>query len=100
MWSDMKYVADAHFSVPASTEPPGEIVVTCPNTLTAVATGLKTQWVVFRSLPPIQMPLRCPACGHTHKWKPQDAWIAVDKRLVAISTNPPSKAGTLPGTRR
>src|SRR5262249_10489600 len=21
-------------------------------------------------------PLRCPACGYVHRWKPEDAWVA------------------------
>jgi hypothetical protein len=52
-----------------------EIFVHCPRTGTAVPTGLKTEWVVLHSLPRIAMPLRCPSCGQTHIWRPQDAWI-------------------------
>jgi hypothetical protein len=49
--------------------------VQCPRTGTAVSTGLKTEWVVLHSLPRVAIPLRCPACGQMHKWRPQDAWI-------------------------
>jgi hypothetical protein len=67
------------------TEPPGEILIRCPRTHTAVSTGLKTQWVVFRTPPSVAVPLRCPACGSEHKWKPTDASIAFDHRLEAVA---------------
>jgi hypothetical protein len=45
-----------------------------------VSTGLKTEWVVLRSLPCVAVPLRCPACGQLHRWKPADAWVGVPQR--------------------
>jgi hypothetical protein len=36
---------------------------------------LKTEWVFLKSLPCVAVPLRCPACGQMHRWKPDDAWI-------------------------
>jgi hypothetical protein len=56
----------------------GEIVILCPRTSTPVTTGLRIDWVVFRSLPSVAVPLRCPACGLIHRWKPEDAWIGTD----------------------
>lgn len=56
--------------------PVADIVVQCPRTGTPVPTGLKTEWVFLRSLPRVAIPLRCPACGQTHKWQPHEAWIA------------------------
>jgi hypothetical protein len=53
-----------------------EIFICCPKTQRAVSTGLKTAWVIFRSLPAVAIPLSCPACGHTHRWKPSEAWVA------------------------
>ena len=53
-----------------------DIVVQCPRTGTPVPTGLKSEWVFLRSLPRVAIPLRCPACGQTHRWQPQEAWIA------------------------
>jgi hypothetical protein len=76
--ADALRTASVYFSVPANTEPPGGIFIKCPRTLTKVATGLRTQWVVFHSLPPIEMSLLCPACHQTHKWKSKDAWVAPD----------------------
>ena len=53
----------------------GEILINCPVTNKPVTTGLKSEWVVFKSLPAVAVPLRCPACGKTHNWKPVDAWV-------------------------
>jgi hypothetical protein len=55
--------------------PAADIFINCPNTGNPVATGLATRSVVFNSLPPVAIPLRCSACGQIHRWKPQDAWI-------------------------
>jgi len=52
-----------------------DILVQCPRTGAPVPTGLKTEWVFLKSLPCVAVPLRCPACGQVHKWKPDDAWI-------------------------
>jgi hypothetical protein len=52
-----------------------DIFVQCPRTGAPVPTGLKTEWVLLKSLPCVAVPLRCPACGQMHKWKPDDAWI-------------------------
>ena len=52
-----------------------DILVQCPRTGAPVPTGLKTEWVFLKSLPCVAVPLRCPACGQMHKWKPDDAWI-------------------------
>ena len=57
-----------------------DIFVQCPRTGAAVSTGLKTEWVVLRSLPSVAVPLRCPACGQMHKWKPDDAWIGAARQ--------------------
>jgi hypothetical protein len=53
----------------------GEILFTCPQTLKSVPTGLKAEWVVLHSLPPVAIPMLCTACGQTHQWKRKDAWI-------------------------
>jgi endogenous inhibitor of DNA gyrase (YacG/DUF329 family) len=64
-----------------------DILVQCPRTGAPVPTGLKTEWVLLKSLPCVALPLRCPACGQIHKWKPDDAWIG--------SARPSSDAGLL-----
>jgi hypothetical protein len=57
-----------------------DIFVQCPRTGAPVSTGLKTEWVLLKSLPSVAVPLRCPACGQMHKWKPDDAWIGSDRQ--------------------
>jgi len=52
-----------------------DILVKCPRTLKSVPTGLKAEWVVLSSLPPVAIPFLCAACGQIHKWKREDAWI-------------------------
>jgi len=52
-----------------------DIFVECPRTGTPISTGLRTEWVLLRSVPRVPIPLRCPACGELHKWDSQDAWI-------------------------
>jgi hypothetical protein len=52
-----------------------DIFIQCPRTGAPVSTGLKTEWVFLKSLPCVAVPLRCPACGQMHRWKPDDAWI-------------------------
>jgi hypothetical protein len=53
----------------------GDILVKCPRTHKSVPTGLKAEWVVLDSLPPVAIPLVCAACGQVHTWKREDAWI-------------------------
>ena len=51
-----------------------DIFVKCPRTGTPISTGLRTEWVLVKSLPRVPIPVRCPACGQMHKWDSQDAW--------------------------
>jgi hypothetical protein len=67
-----------------------DILVRCSKTGKEVSTGLKTEWVMFETLPGIQMPLTCPACGETHNWRPKDAWIS--NHNSAVETVTPEKA--------
>src|SRR5262252_2982499 len=52
-----------------------DIFVKCPRTGTPISTGLRTEWVLLKSLPRVPIPVRCSACGQMHKWESQDAWI-------------------------
>jgi hypothetical protein len=66
--------------------PVADIVVQCPRTGMPVPTGLKTEMVFLRSLPRVAIPLRCPACGQTHKWQPHEAWIAPTLQASAANS--------------
>jgi hypothetical protein len=60
------------------------ILIKCPRNLRPVRTGLTTDMVIFETLPPVALPLRCPACRHVHRWKPEDAWVT---QVATDSTN-------------
>jgi hypothetical protein len=62
-----------------------DVLVRCPRTRTVVSTGLKAEWVVVASLP-LTMPLRCPSCGGTHRWKPSESWIGAPPSQAFIGT--------------
>jgi len=52
-----------------------DIMVRCPVHSVTVSTGLSTGTVQFDSLPDCAIPLACPACSTTHRWRPRDAWV-------------------------
>jgi hypothetical protein len=64
-----------------------EIPINCPITNQAVSTGIKNEWVVFKSLPPVSVSLRCEACGRTHNWKPNEAWVGRAPRPSRLSNS-------------
>jgi hypothetical protein len=72
-----------------------DILIQCPRTGAPVSTGLKTEWVFLKSLPSVAVPLRCPACGQMHKWKPDDAWIGSARPLGGASLVTASRASAL-----
>ena len=72
-----------------------DILVQCPRTGAPVPTGLKTEWVFLKSLPCVAVPLRCPACGQMHKWKPNDAWIGSARPLASAGAVTASRAPAL-----
>jgi endogenous inhibitor of DNA gyrase (YacG/DUF329 family) len=81
-----------------------DILVQCPRTGAPVPTGLKTEWVLLKSLPCVAVPLRCPACGQMHKWKPDDAWIgsarqSSDASLLTASRAPLYAASSRDGAK-
>jgi hypothetical protein len=72
-----------------------DIFVQCPRTGAPVSTGLKTEWVLLKSLPCVAVPLRCPACGQMHKWKPDDAWIGSARQSSDANLLNPSRVPLL-----
>ena len=57
------------------------------HTGTLITTGLKTEWILLKSLPRVPIPVHCPACGQMHKWVPQDA--SIDPTRLAPRCDPP-----------
>jgi hypothetical protein len=90
---DRPFVTDQHSFRSSGSSALADILVQCPRTGAPVPTGLKTEWVLLKSLPCVAVPLRCPACGQMHKWKPDDAWIGSarpsgDGKFVPASRTP------------
>jgi hypothetical protein len=56
---------------------------------------LKTEWVFLKSLPCVAVPLRCPACGQMHKWKPDDAWVGSARPVGGAGLVTASRASLL-----
>ena len=52
-----------------------DIFVQCPRTGTPISTGLRSEWVLLKSLPRVPIPVQCPAGDQTHTRGAQDAWI-------------------------
>jgi len=55
------------------------ILIRCPVAGVGVWTGLSTETIIFKSLPNLSYPLRCPRCKKLHQWTPKDAWVENDK---------------------
>ena len=51
------------------------VLIRCPDTGRAIATGIETDRFSFETLPDIESKLRCPACGKIHVWRRSDAWL-------------------------
>ncbi len=58
------------------------VMITCPNTGTAVSTAIEIESSVFRRLPKIASRMHCPACGQEHVWTTSSAWLSGEPRLV------------------
>lgn len=51
------------------------IMIMCPTIRKPVPTGLRTDMVIFESLPDVAMPVSCQECDAQHLWRPRDAWV-------------------------
>ncbi len=69
-----------------------QIFVNCPRNGEPVSTGLKAEWVLLDSLP-VTVPLRCPSCGGTHHWKPDEAWIGAARYANSADRARPPQSG-------
>jgi hypothetical protein len=51
------------------------IMIRCPETGSAVSTGIECEDNDFRSLPFVITHTICPSCGREHSWSKTDAWL-------------------------
>jgi hypothetical protein len=56
----------------------GDIKIKCPNTGEAISTGVAMDKTSFESGQISDNTVGCPACGETHTWNKDDAWIEED----------------------
>lgn len=63
------------------------ILIRCPALGRVVLTGLNTEKTSFASLSGIKFYMVCPACGHRHRWKQQNAWIEGQSRTGSGRTS-------------
>ncbi len=56
----------------------GAVLIRCPKTGHAVATGIETESEELRRFPPVECRLHCPACGSEHVWTVAEAFFAED----------------------
>jgi hypothetical protein len=54
----------------------GVLMLTCPSTAREFSTGIFIEEDSLKKLPNTAAKARCPHCGLTHTWWPQDAWLA------------------------
>ena len=53
----------------------GSVMIKCPDTGGAIATGIVTDRESFRSTPVFFARVLCPRCGKEHEWFAQQAWV-------------------------
>jgi hypothetical protein len=51
----------------------GVLMLRCPTTGRAFATGVNTDEATFERMPDTVGTARCPHCGQEHQWRPRDA---------------------------
>jgi hypothetical protein len=66
----------------------GAVMIRCPRTGRAVATGIETEPSIFQGLPQVSARLCCPICGEQHAWTVAEAWLA-EPTLVPRSAADP-----------
>jgi hypothetical protein len=68
------------------------VMIRCPTTGSAVATGIETEPAVFRKLPKISSMMACPACGEDHVWSVNAAWLSGEPWPLRLVPQPKIEA--------
>jgi hypothetical protein len=63
----------------------GIIVVRCPVTGLAVATGILVYWVEFNRLHDVAVELPCPHCDDFHRVGIRKAWLAAPAEMMCAA---------------
>lgn len=53
----------------------GRVMIRCPVTRRAIATGIETDAARFNSTPAFFALAYCPFCRTSHRWFARDAWV-------------------------
>ena len=53
------------------------VMIRCPNTGLAIATGIETDSESLRRIPDVLGFAQCPHCHSEHAWWTDEAWLAV-----------------------
>ena len=51
------------------------IMIRCPETGSAISTGIECEDDDFKKLPFVITQTTCPSCGGEHSWSKTDAWL-------------------------
>jgi hypothetical protein len=54
----------------------GSVMIKCPETGRAIATGMVADRETFRAMPVFFARVLCPLCRKQHEWFAQHAWVA------------------------
>jgi hypothetical protein len=54
------------------------VLITCPETLRTVYTGLSFDWNSFETVELEEQSIPCPHCGRLHSWRKADALLVAD----------------------
>ena len=52
------------------------VMIKCPHTARPISTGIELETLELRRLPDIAMTAQCAACGMSHAWRRDEAWLA------------------------
>jgi hypothetical protein len=75
----------------------GVLMLRCPTTGRAFATGVNTDEATFERMPDTVGTARCPHCGQEHPWRPRDARLleALPLGLLVENAHYPTKGERL-----
>ena len=60
--------------------PMGSVMIRCPATGTAIATGIEADRASYQRTPVFMARAYCPVCRIEHEWFAKEAWVAEPKR--------------------